>query len=118
VVGLTFKEKTHSLKNSPSIALLERLHGHAIIAYDPVAAEDAVGYIARAESATAAMQGADVVLVMTPWPEFSSISIADLADSMAGRVVIDPYRMLDGKELVQGGFTYATIGEPIRQSGL
>ena len=113
VLGLTYKENTHSLKNSPAIALLEQLRGHAITAYDPVAAEDAVDFIDRAESATAAMQGADVVLVMTPWPEFSSISIAELSSSMAGRVVIDQYRMLDGKELVQGGFTYATLGEGI-----
>ena len=116
VLGLAYKENTHSIKNSPSIALLNRIRDHSIRAYDPAAKTKAAGInIIRTENAMSATEQADVLLVMTPWPEFSSISANELMKSMNGRVVIDPYRVLDGKGLVETGFTYATLGEPVRQ---
>jgi UDPglucose 6-dehydrogenase len=41
-----------------------------------------------------ACQDADVVLIMTPWPEFR-LAPRELARVMRGHVVIDPYGMLD-----------------------
>ena len=115
ILGLTYKENTHSLKNSPAIALIDRLHGHSITAYDPVAAADTmIQHIVRSAGAIEATERADVLLVMTPWPEFRSISVDNLINSMSGRVVIDPYQMLDEKEFVERGFVYATLGESVR----
>ena len=73
------------------------------------------GNIIRAKNIITATEQADVLLVMTPWPEFHSITADDLAKSMTGKIVIDPYSVLDGKDLVEKGFTYATLGEPVRQ---
>jgi UDPglucose 6-dehydrogenase len=116
ILGLTYKENTHSIKNSPSIALLNKLQGHSIAAFDPAAEMEAVGqYITRTELALDATEQADVLLVMTPWPEFHNLTAANLVKSMSGRVVIDPYQVLDGIDLGKNGFTYATLGEPIRQ---
>ncbi|MGK5094546.1 nucleotide sugar dehydrogenase [Deltaproteobacteria bacterium TL4] len=115
VLGLTYKENTHSIKNSPSIALLERLNSYPIKAYDPAADLHVTGKnVERVESAITAMEQADVLLVMTPWPEFRSIEVQELAKTMTGKIVIDPYKILDGKGLVEKGFTYATLGEPVR----
>jgi UDPglucose 6-dehydrogenase len=116
VLGLTYKENTHSLKNSPSIAMIDTLGGRAIRAYDPVAANGAGGPgVSRALSALDAAESADVLLVMTPWPEFRTITADQLAERMHGRTVIDPYRVLDGKALVRRGFTYATLGVPVQR---
>jgi UDPglucose 6-dehydrogenase len=116
VLGLTYKENTNSLKNSPSIALINHLQGHFIQTYDPAAGVNAVKQnIIRVSSISLALEKADVLLVMTPWSEFASITSKDLEGSMKGRIVIDPYQVLDGKELVNSGFIYATLGEPIRQ---
>jgi UDPglucose 6-dehydrogenase len=115
ILGLTYKENTHSIKNSPAIALLKKIKSHIVTAFDPVAEKDAgEQIILRSDSALAATEKADVLLLMTPWPEFSCLTAVQLAKSMIGRVVIDPYRMLNGKELVSEGFTYATLGEPVR----
>ena len=116
ILGLTYKENTHSIKNSPSIALLNKIQGHSIAAFDPAAEIDAEGQdITRTEFAIDATEQADVLLVMTPWPEFHNLTTANLIKSMSGRVVIDPYQVLDGIDLVKNGFTYASLGEPIRQ---
>jgi UDPglucose 6-dehydrogenase len=114
MLGLTYKENTHSVKNSPALALIERLKGNYITVYDPAAKVDAVSHgIVRKDNAVAAIEQADVLLVMTPWAEFESITADVVAVSMHGRVVIDPYRILPGDKLVQLGFYYATLGEPV-----
>ena len=116
ILGLTYKENTHSIKNSPSIALLNKIQGHSIAAFDPAAEMDVGGKnITRTEFAIDATELADVLLVMTPWPEFHNLTAANLVKSMSGRVVIDPYQVLDGIDLVKNGFTYATLGEPLRR---
>lgn len=114
VLGLTYKENTHSLKNSPSLALISELHGRAVTAYDPVAAADAGGAgVTRARSALDAVQDADVLVVMTAWPEFRSLSTDEISARMRGRTVLDPYAVLNGKALREAGFTYATLGAAV-----
>lgn len=116
ILGLSYKENTHSVKNSPSIALLNKIQGHSIAAFDPAAEMDVMEKdITRTEFAINATEQADVLLVLTPWPEFHNLTAADLVNSMSGRVVIDPYQVLNGIDLVKNGFTYATLGEPLRQ---
>jgi UDPglucose 6-dehydrogenase len=116
VLGLAYKENTHSTKNSPALALIEHLQDQQIMVYDPGVEIDseAQGYV-RVDSVIAATEGADVLLIMTPWSEFAAIAADDLTESMVGRVVIDPYRMLDGEELVARGFVYASLGQAVRR---
>ena len=115
VLGLTYKENTHSIKNSPSIALLEKLEDHVISAFDPAAADDAApSYVTRKSNSMEAFDQSDVLLIMTPWSEFEAITTIDLDRVMTGRTIIDPYGILNGRELVDKGFTYATLGKPVQ----
>ena len=47
---------------------------------------------------------------MTPWPEFKSLMPGDLAKRMAGRTVLDPYRVLQPKAAHACGLDYHTLG--------
>jgi UDPglucose 6-dehydrogenase len=58
----------------------------------------------------AACAGADVVLIMTPWPEFRGIDVTQLAKALRGNVVIDPYGMLDRRAAIAAGLEYYRIG--------
>jgi UDPglucose 6-dehydrogenase len=49
---------------------------------------------------------------MTPWPAFRELKPADLARVMAGRTVLDPYRVLDGRAAAAAGLDYLTLGAP------
>lgn len=110
VLGLAYKEDTHSTKNSPSLQLLSHLAGHDVRVHDPVVSASCVPFTKAAFSPLDAARGADVLVLMTPWPEYRSLTIADLAQSMAGRVIIDPYRLLDGNAAQETGFAYHTLG--------
>lgn len=111
VLGLAYKEDTHSTKNSPSLALLSHLREHSVVVYDPVVSSLDTGMpLKAASSAMAAVQDADVVCIMTPWGEFRKLSPSDLVKRMRGRWLIDPYRVIDGKAARVAGLRHVTLG--------
>ena len=114
ILGLAYKGNTHSTKNSPSLALISTLAPWRLKVYDPVVPAAAANH-PRAEgaaSALAAAEGVDALAIMTPWPEFRDLKPADLARVMAGRTVLDPYRVIDGRAAAAAGFDYFTLGVP------
>ena len=114
ILGLTYKAETDSTKNSAALALLDSLMECKVNAFDPVAAPTTTrSGVRRTQTAGEAIAGADVLVIMTPWPEFRNITAAELVALMIGRVVIDPYRVLDRNSLLGAGLTYATLGAPL-----
>lgn len=112
VLGLAYKENTHSTKNSPALKLLAHLHGRPVRVHDPVVANGTVPAARRCADVAACIDGADVVVLATPWPEYRDIAPETLARRMRGRIVIDPYRLLDGSRLSHLGFAYYALGMP------
>ncbi len=112
VLGLAYKENTASTKNSPSLLLLSHLNGKDVCVHDPVVAPSIVAFVKSADSALACAEGADVLILATPWPEYRNLAIGDLAKAMKGRVIIDPYRLLSGPAAMKAGFEYHTLGMP------
>jgi UDPglucose 6-dehydrogenase len=112
VLGLAYKENTHSTKNSPSLALLEHLRGLSVKVHDPVVPATVAPWTEGAADPLAAASGADVLVIATPWPQYRELRPADLARAMQGRTILDPYRVLDGHACAAAGLTYHTLGMP------
>jgi UDPglucose 6-dehydrogenase len=112
ILGLAYKENTHSTKNSPSLALIRHVSDWPIRVYDPVVPASAAHHPAATAAASAldAARGADVLAVMTPWPEFRVLSPVDLAQTMRGRLVLDPHAVLDRDACIAAGLDYRTLG--------
>jgi len=118
VWGIAYKENTGSTKNSPSVALLRTLRDFAVAVYDPEArldAEDA-RHVTTARDALGACDGAEVLLVMTPWPAFESIDLDDVSRKMHGRTIIDPFGRLDAGEVRRVGFRYFRLGSSLQRA--
>lgn len=103
--GLTYKENTHSLKNSPAVQLLQDIMDFTVTAYDPVIKE--LPGVKIAASAMAAATDADVLVIMTPWDEFKQQDVQQLAQIMRGKVIVDPFAVLS----LAKGFEYYTLGK-------
>src|SRR5262249_5858405 len=114
ILGLAYKENTHSTKNSPSLALISTLAPWRLKVYDPVVPASAANHprAQGAESALAAAEGVDALAIMTPWPAFRELRPADIARVMRGNTVPDPYRVLDGRAAAAAGLHYLTLGAP------
>ncbi len=103
--GLTYKENTHSLKNSPALHLLADIAGKDITAYDPVIKH--LQGVVIASTALEAVKNADVLVIMTPWADFKEVDPNLVQQQMRGKVVIDPYAVLADT----ADFKYFTLGK-------
>ena len=112
VWGLAYKQDTHSTKNSPSLHLLQTLDSYSFRAYDPAAQVDGVQFphVRLCSGMEDAAQGADVLLVMTPWREFGTAQLDTVLPFMRGRIVLDPYGVLPEKRCQQLGYRYQRMG--------
>ncbi|MEQ8370591.1 MAG: nucleotide sugar dehydrogenase [Alphaproteobacteria bacterium] len=115
VLGLAYKENTHSVKNSPAVALIEGLTPYAIQAYDPVVKADSAWHprLRQMPTAIAAAEGVDALVLMTPWPEFREIDPAELAGRMSGRTVFDPFGLLDAAGCMTAGLAHLRLGKSV-----
>ncbi|HEY2572416.1 MAG TPA: nucleotide sugar dehydrogenase [Verrucomicrobiaceae bacterium] len=95
--GLAYKQDTHSVKNSPSLALARALAPFRKTAYDPEVSnlDPPVPNLTVAKSALDACLDADALVIMTPWRVFSGVSPENLRQKMKGDIVIDPFGTLD-----------------------
>lgn len=111
VLGLAYKQDTHSTKNSPSLALLAELEGVDVVVHDPVVPASAAPVPAEAaDGPMAAVAGADALCIMTPWSPYKALEPAAIAAAMRGTTVLDPYRVLDEAAALAAGLDYVTLG--------
>ena len=111
VLGLAYKENTDSVKNSPAIALINNLPCGHIRVFDPVVGPRAVlREVIGCNSALDAADQVDAIAIMTPWPEFRELSCRELARKMRGRLVLDPFRMLDAAEARAAALEHRVLG--------
>ncbi|MFW2381314.1 MAG: UDP-glucose dehydrogenase family protein, partial [Acidimicrobiales bacterium] len=112
--GLTFKAGTDDLRESPAIEVLQRISGSGaqVAAFDPaVSAEIPQLPLVTVESdPLVAAKDADVLVVLTEWPEFKFVDFDQLADQMRGRTVIDARNLLDRSILKRRNFDVIGIG--------
>jgi UDPglucose 6-dehydrogenase len=119
VLGLTFKAGTDDLRESPSLRVIEGLLqlGAEVHAYDPTttgllttAQFARIGHIELRGSAVDVARDADVLVVLTEWPEFAELDADKVAHLMRGSAVVDCRNMLDAVEFRRAGLTYHGVG--------
>lgn len=111
--GVAYKQDTGSTKNSPALALARGVAGTPVRAYDPAArVPEGFPHVEQVDSALVACENADALLIMTPWSEFRRTPAAAVAAALRGRVVIDPYRVLDRDDAQRAGLRVHCLGAP------
>lgn len=115
VLGAAFKPESDDVRDSPALNVAGQLqlNGAAVNVYDPKALENArrlFPTLNYAVSVAEACEGADAVLVLTEWPEFTSLDPDDLADRVRARVVVDGRNCLDAERWKQAGWRVYRLG--------
>jgi UDPglucose 6-dehydrogenase len=113
--GLTFKANTNDLRDSPAIAVAQRLvgDGMSVRAYDPMGGESATDLVPGLDVVTdpyEACADTDVLVVLTEWDEFRWLDFPRVAGLMAARSIVDARNLLDPAAMRHLGFAYAGVG--------
>ena len=113
VWGLAFKAGTDDLRDSLALRIIEDIYarGGEVVAYDPAIelAHPGVRCPLRG-SALEAAEGADALLVLTEWTEFSQISPWAIAHRLRQPVVVDGRNCLDPNAIAAAGLRYRGVG--------
>jgi len=116
ILGLAFKPNTNSVAGSSSVRLAETLvsKGAHVRAYDPVAIPEAKirlnGSVRYCDSAYAAAEGSDALVVGTGWPEFRALDFDRIKLLLKRPVIVDTKNLLDSSRLRALGFEYVGVG--------
>ena len=118
VWGLAFKPNTDDMREASSRRLLQQLWeaGATVRAYDPEAMHETQRIFGErddlllCDSAHAALQGADALVVVTEWKQFRSPDFARLKASLVDGVVFDGRNLYEPDEVEAAGLAYYGIG--------
>jgi len=116
ILGLAFKPNTNSVAGSSSLHLAQNLvaKGAKVRAYDPVAIPDAKiqlnGTVRYCESAYAACEGVDALVVGTGWPEFRGLDFDRVKHLLRRPLIVDTKNLLDSTRMRAMGFEYVGVG--------
>lgn len=119
VLGLSFKPETDDVRESPAITIVNDLLGRGakIRAYDPIAMENAKQYafagvdgIVYCHDEYDAIQGSDVVMLVTEWNQFRSLDLYRVKEIMRGKVFFDCRNVYDREAFERYGLDYIGIG--------
>ena len=115
LLGLTFKPDTDDLREAASIVLAGRLihEGAEVKAFDPMIAageHPLFPGVVICEEPLEALAGADAVVLVTEWQEFSRLDWRAAASVMARPLLIDGRNFIDPEVAAQAGFVYEGIG--------
>lgn len=116
VLGLAFKEGTDDCRESPAMDIVAELlkHNAKIKAFDPKAmnvAKNILGNkIEYAPDMYSAIDGADVLAILTEWPEFKTIDLGKIALLMRNKNIVDCRNLLDKQKAILANFKYKGIG--------
>lgn len=115
VLGLTYKPDTSTLRRSAAIEVIGELiaRGVKVSAHDPLADRDelkAHGEFAFADDPLAAVEGAEALVLMTPWKDYKGLDFAAVKQRMARPYVLDTAGLWNADQLTALGFVYDDIG--------
>ena len=118
VWGLAFKPNTDDMREASSRRLLAQLWeaGAKVRAYDPEATHEAGRIFGErddlvlCDSATAALHGADALVVVTEWKQFRSPDFHQLQATLGDAVVFDGRNLYEPATVEAAGLAYYGIG--------
>jgi UDPglucose 6-dehydrogenase len=124
ILGLAFKPNTDDLREAKSLEVIDLLHaaGARLRVYDPVAMEPARGLVPASvtfcDSAYAAAEGADALVLVTEWNEFKQLNLERLRCALRQPVIFDGRNLWEPERMRRLGFEYHATGRrPVPRPG-
>jgi len=123
--GLAFKPNTDDMREAPSLDIIKGIVSRrgAVIAYDPVAMDNArlaIGNspgVSYAATPMDAVRGADALVIATEWKEFRSPDFPAIKAALKTPVIFDGRNLYEPSDVAMLGIEYHAIGRPVPAAG-
>lgn len=114
VWGAAFKAGTDDIRDSRALLVADQLYslGATVTVYDPMGSGNAlVSYpeLGYADSAVSAAADADVIVVVTAWPEFAQTDPAEIAKATRASVVVDACQGIRAADWLDAGWHVSSL---------
>ncbi|KQY07868.1 UDP-glucose 6-dehydrogenase [Mycobacterium sp. Root135] len=111
ILGAAFKPESDDVRDSPALNVAGQiqLQGAAVTVYDPQAMDNSRKLFPTLDYATSALdacRGADAILVLTEWSEFTALTPQAVGMVTEGRNIIDGRQCLKRSVWESAGWTY------------
>jgi UDPglucose 6-dehydrogenase len=115
ILGVTFKPNTDDMREAASLEIVPMLQkaGVAVRAFDPEGMGEAAKLLAGVTwcaNAYEAMEGADVLAILTEWNEFRALDFARMKSLLKRPLMIDLRNVYEPDVMRAEGFDYHCIG--------
>ncbi|MER7339034.1 UDP-glucose/GDP-mannose dehydrogenase family protein [Streptomyces sp. NPDC000075] len=122
VWGAAFKPGTNDVRESPALALAHALRqaGATVTVHDPQAVATAMirnPEFDYTDELPASLDGADLVVLATEWPEYRQVDPAALVERPDTPLLVDCRTTLDPEPWRTAGWTLHQLGRPGKQRG-
>lgn len=117
VLGAAFKPNSDDVRDSPALHVAAQLHveGADVVVNDPKANANAARLfpsLSYADTAEDALRDAELVMVLTEWPQYRSLDPEAVGELVAQRAIIDGRLCLDPQRWRAAGWSYRAPGRP------
>lgn len=116
VLGLAFKPNTDDVRESPAIEIIDLLlkRKAKIQAYDPIANNNAKKILGQRiryfQNPYNCAQGAQVLVVVTDWPEFKKLNLRKIKSLLTAPNIVDARNIFEPEKVKKMGFNYVGMG--------
>lgn len=119
LLGLSFKPETDDMREAPSIKISHSLTnlGAEVVAYDPVATENAKivlgDRIKYSSTVNEAVKDADAAFIVTEWNEFKQLDLPNLIKEMKNPIIFDGRNCFELNRIIEcETIEYYPVGKP------
>ena len=117
VLGLAFKPQSDDIRDSPALDVAHQLAklGARVRSFDPEAipnAQRVAPELSFADSVETVLEGADIAVLVTEWPEFVSLDPHVVGNLMNHKRMVDARNVLDAVSWRDAGFVFGSMGRP------
>jgi UDPglucose 6-dehydrogenase len=117
VLGLAFKPQSDDIRDSPALDVAHQLAklGARVRSFDPEAipnAQRVAPELSFADSVETVLEGADIAVLVTEWPEFVSLDPHVVGNLMNHKRMVDARNVLNVSQWREAGFTFESMGRP------
>lgn len=115
ILGLSYKRNVSDLRRSPALGIIDELvkRGALVRVYDPLIKQVDLASVKSCQSLQEAVEGADVIVLVTDHDAFRSIDLTKIYPSLSKNpILFDARNFWNGSELARIGYQYLGVGKP------